>query len=125
MWCPDETSGGLFIETTGQCVARQPGKTIEANATRAGLVSDPRAGRVLASRLAACHAGCGALGEVMTKPPRTRPGPSASAAKDGRRILPPTRYRHPGDVIRLIIAGLVLAAALAATLAADDADCSV
>ena len=57
----------------------------------------------------------------MTKPPRTRPGPSASAAKDGRRILPRTRYRHPGDVIRLIIAGLVLAAAFAATLAAPGA----
>jgi hypothetical protein len=26
-----------------------------------------------------------------------------------RRILAPARYRHPGDVIRLIIAGLVLA----------------
>ncbi len=31
-----------------------------------------------------------------------------------RRILPPARYRHPGDVIRLIIAGLVLAGAVAA-----------
>ena len=31
------------------------------------------------------------------------------------QILPRTRYRHPGDVIRLIIAGLVLTAALAAT----------
>jgi MFS family permease len=34
-----------------------------------------------------------------------------------RRILPPTRYRHPGDVIRLITAGLVLAGAWAAALA--------
>jgi undecaprenyl-diphosphatase len=31
--------------------------------------------------------------------------------------LPPTRYRHPGDVIRLIIAAVVLAAALALTVA--------
>jgi MFS family permease len=31
-----------------------------------------------------------------------------------RRILPPARYRHPGDVIRLLIAGLVLASAVAA-----------
>jgi hypothetical protein len=31
-----------------------------------------------------------------------------------RRILPPARYRHPGDVIRLVIAGLVLAGAVAA-----------
>jgi undecaprenyl-diphosphatase len=32
--------------------------------------------------------------------------------------LPPARYRHPGDVIRLIIAGLVLAGALVVTVAA-------
>jgi hypothetical protein len=44
-----------------------------------------------------------------------------------RRILPPTRYRHPGDVIRLIIAGLVLAVAVViavvahATYAGDSA----
>jgi len=31
------------------------------------------------------------------------------------RILPPTRYRHPGDVIRLILAGLVLVVAGAIT----------
>jgi undecaprenyl-diphosphatase len=34
-----------------------------------------------------------------------------------RRILPPARYRHPGDVIRLLVAGLVFAGAAAATLA--------
>jgi hypothetical protein len=34
-----------------------------------------------------------------------------------RRILPPARYRHPGDVIRLIAAGLVLAGAVVAILA--------
>jgi undecaprenyl-diphosphatase len=34
-----------------------------------------------------------------------------------RRILPPARYRHPGDVIRLIAAGVVLAGAVAAVLA--------
>jgi hypothetical protein len=32
-----------------------------------------------------------------------------------RRILAPARYRHPGDVIRLIIAGLVLVAAVVIT----------
>ena len=31
-----------------------------------------------------------------------------------RRILAPARYRHPGDVIRLVIAGLGLALAVAA-----------
>jgi glycosyltransferase 2 family protein len=51
----------------------------------------------------------------MTKPPETRIGPSAAAGKHGGRLLSPARYRHPGDVIRLIIAGLVLAAAVAAT----------
>jgi undecaprenyl-diphosphatase len=30
--------------------------------------------------------------------------------------LPPARYRHPGDVIRVIIAGLVLVGALAVTI---------
>jgi glycosyltransferase 2 family protein len=34
-----------------------------------------------------------------------------------RRILPPARYRHPGDVIRLIAAALVLAGSVAAVLA--------
>jgi len=34
-----------------------------------------------------------------------------------RGILPPARYRHPGDVIRLLVAGLVFAGAAAATLA--------
>ncbi len=52
----------------------------------------------------------------MTKPPETHIAPSAAAAKHGgHRLLSPARYRHPGDMIRLIIAGLVLAAALAVT----------
>jgi uncharacterized membrane protein YbhN (UPF0104 family) len=38
-------------------------------------------------------------------------------AKDGGRLLKPARYRHPGDLIRLIIAGLVLAGALAVSVA--------
>ena len=40
------------------------------------------------------------------------------AAKRRGWLLPPARYRHPGDVIRLIIAGLVLAGAAAVTVAA-------
>jgi hypothetical protein len=52
----------------------------------------------------------------MTKPPENHIAPSAAAAKHGgHRLLSPARYRHPGDMIRLIIAGLVLAAALAIT----------
>jgi len=39
------------------------------------------------------------------------------AGKRRDRILPPARYRHPGDLIRLIIAGLALAVALAVTVA--------
>jgi glycosyltransferase 2 family protein len=54
-----------------------------------------------------------------------RPAPTASgadapasstpapAAQHPGRWLPPSRYRHPGDVIRLIVGGLVLAVALA------------
>jgi undecaprenyl-diphosphatase len=53
----------------------------------------------------------------MTLPPGTQVRPVAEAAKHGVRFLPPARYRHPGDVIRLIIAGLVLAGALAVTVA--------
>ena len=52
----------------------------------------------------------------MTKPPETHIAPSAAAAKHGgHRLLSPARYQHPGDMIRLIIAGLVLAVALAVT----------
>ena len=64
--------------------------------------------------LAACHR----LGEVMTKPPETHAEAPAVAAKHGGRLLAPARYRHPGDVIRLILAGLVLAGAAAVTVAA-------
>jgi undecaprenyl-diphosphatase len=57
-------------------------------------------------------------GETVTKPPGTHVEAPAVAAKHRGRLLPPARYRHPGDVIRLIIAGLVLAGALAVTTAA-------
>ena len=40
------------------------------------------------------------------------------AAGRAGRLLSPARYRHPGDVIRLIIAGLVFAGALVVTIAA-------
>jgi glycosyltransferase 2 family protein len=53
----------------------------------------------------------------MTMSPGTQVRPLAEAAKHGIRLLRPARYRHPGDVIRLIIAGLVLAGALAVTVA--------
>jgi uncharacterized membrane protein YbhN (UPF0104 family) len=54
----------------------------------------------------------------MTKPPETHIAPSAAAVKHrGHRLLSPARYRHPGDMIRLIIAGLVLAGTLAVTAA--------
>jgi glycosyltransferase 2 family protein len=54
----------------------------------------------------------------MTKPPETHVEAPAAAAKRGGRLLAPVRYRHPGDVIRLILAGLVLAGAVAVTVAA-------
>jgi hypothetical protein len=50
----------------------------------------------------------------MTKPPETRIGPTAAAVKRGGRLLSPARYRHPGDV-----AGLVLAGAVAVTAVTD------
>jgi len=42
----------------------------------------------------------------MTKPPETHSEPAAAPAPRRDRLLSPVRYRHPGDVIRLIIAGL-------------------
>ncbi len=53
----------------------------------------------------------------MTKSPGTQVESLAVAGKRRDRILPPARYRHPGDLIRLIIAGLALAVALAVTVA--------
>ncbi len=54
----------------------------------------------------------------MTRWPGTHIAPPAVATKHGGRLVPPARYRHPGDLIRLIIAGLVLAGALAVGVAA-------
>jgi osmoprotectant transport system substrate-binding protein len=51
-------------------------------------------------------------GRIVTKPPETH---VEAPAKRGDRLVPPARYRYPGDVIRLIIAGLVLAGALGAS----------
>ena len=48
-------------------------------------------------------------------PPETRIEPPAAVKHGGRRLLSPARYRHPGDMIRLIVAGLVLAGAVAVT----------
>jgi hypothetical protein len=53
----------------------------------------------------------------MTMSPGTQVKPLAETAKHGSRLLPLARYRHPGDVIRLITAGLVLAGTLAVTVA--------
>jgi glycosyltransferase 2 family protein len=51
----------------------------------------------------------------MTKPPETNVVSSTAAVKRGNPLLPPARYRHPGDVIRLIVAGLLLAGAVTVT----------
>ncbi len=53
----------------------------------------------------------------MAKSPETHVEPPAAASKRRGRLLAPARYRHPGDMIRLIIAGLVLVVALAVTVA--------
>src|ERR1700760_4852665 len=57
-----------------------------------------------------------AAGEIMTTSPGAQVRPLAETAGHRGRLLPPARYRHPGDVIRLITAGLVLAGALAVTI---------
>src|SRR5689334_12291686 len=56
-------------------------------------------------------------GGIMTRPPEIQLERSAVAARRGRRLLPPGRYRHPGDIIRLITAGFVLIGASAVTAA--------
>src|SRR6185436_9626454 len=61
---------------------------------------------------------CEAAGEIMTMSPGTQVRPFAETAKHGGRLLSPARYRHPGDVIRLIMAGLVLAVLVTAAAAA-------
>ena len=50
--------------------------------------------------------------DALTVSPPAGGAPEPTAAHP-RRILPPSRYRHPGDVIRLIAGGLVLAVAIA------------
>jgi hypothetical protein len=47
----------------------------------------------------------------MTTSPGTQVRVPAEAAEHQARLLPPARYRHPGDVIRLIAAASVLAVA--------------
>ncbi len=54
----------------------------------------------------------------MAKLPETHAQTSPVAARQGGRLLATARYRHPGDVIRLIVAGLVLAGVVAVTIAA-------
>jgi hypothetical protein len=71
----------------------------------------------LASVLAACHPGLWERGGIMTKLPETQVIRSGAAGRRRGRLLSAARYRHPGDVIRLIVAGLVLAGALAVTVA--------
>jgi uncharacterized protein (TIRG00374 family) len=51
------------------------------------------------------------------KSPETHIESPAVAEKHGNRLLTTARYRHPGDMIRLIIAGLVLAWTLAVSVA--------
>ena len=53
----------------------------------------------------------------MTPLPGVHAHAVAGAAKHGGRLLRSARYRHPGDVIRLIISGLILAGALVVTVA--------
>jgi len=53
----------------------------------------------------------------VTKPSETHVEAPAVAAKNADRFLPPASYRHLGDLIRLLLAGLLLAAALAINVA--------
>ena len=59
-------------------------------------------------------------GNQLMAPGEPRAGVAAPGTKDVRRWLPSSRYRHPGDVIRLVAAAwvLVVATVLAALLPA-------
>ena len=61
-------------------------------------------------------AGVAHRGNQLVAPGEPRAGVAAPSAKEMRRWLPSSRYRHPGDVIRLIAAALVLAAAVVIAL---------
>jgi glycosyltransferase 2 family protein len=61
--------------------------------------------------LAHRHGGHGLRLLDMTDSPRIQLSAGEPKAPLRGRVLPPTRYRHPGDVIRLIAAALVLAVA--------------
>ena len=56
---------------------------------------------------------------ASSRSPSTRgPQRRGTVAKHAWQLVPSSRYRHPGDVIRLIASGLVLIGALAAVAAA-------
>ena len=53
------------------------------------------------------------LSDPLTVADEPAPGAPEPVTKHAARFLPSTRYRHPGDVIRLIGGGLILAVMLA------------
>src|SRR5690349_19642941 len=55
----------------------------------------------------------------MTTSPGAQVRPLAETAGHKGRLLPPARYRHPADVIRLITVGLGLAGAVAVRITTD------
>ncbi len=63
------------------------------------------------------HSGTG-LSDPPTAANEPSPGAPQPITKHSGRFLPSTRYRHPGDVIRLIGSGLVLTVMLAAVVVA-------
>ncbi len=58
------------------------------------------------------------LNDPPTAAGEPSPGAPEPVTKHAARFLPSTRYRHPGDVIRLIGSGLILAVMLAAVAVA-------
>ena len=64
------------------------------------------------SRLAHRHDGHDVGVPPVTDSPPIRLAAGEPSIRPRDRVLPPTRYRHPGDVIRLVAAASVLAAAV-------------
>ena len=63
--------------------------------------------------------GAPSRGDALTAHPPAGGTPEPAAKRPGR-LLPPSRYRHPGDVIRLIAGGLLLVVASAVAAVWSD-----
>src|SRR6266516_538312 len=107
-------------------VPRVPGCALAVRRRRRAAARDIlRAADGAAGQPAPAAAGQPPAAACRTPAPGRRPAAGPRRGKTGTpvnqdRFLGSTRYRHPGDVIRLIAGGIVLAVALAVAVCAPD-----